>query len=56
MLREVGLNKLRFNRVASSDGMFGVQVLNLILAFVGTKYQFYHRGKLTKSTKTCHFR
>ena len=33
--------------------------MNLILALVGTEYQFYHRGKLTKSTKVgqfCYFR
>ena len=42
--------------MVSSVGKFGVKWRNLILALVGTKYRFYHRGKLTNSTKICQFR
>ena len=33
-----------------------IQWMILMLAVVGTQYQFYHHCKLTKSTKICQFR
>ena len=55
MVKKIGLNKLRFIRVLSSDGKFGVQWMKIILVLVGTQYRFYHRGNLTKSPKICQF-